>query len=166
MALGYDEGDTLIKLGREEPPCPWNAGGMIICAKHSELQQASLKALEKEEIQDGERLHLAGKDMGSCKVYLQTVQHNTNGKFVVVSLPGQQTARSMPLGRAVAAVSTCSRKRDLSQSLVPEYFWLSFAGSEVKQRTRVAHFLEKKEFKKKVLQLAQVLKRNLYFVQQ
>merc|ERR1719225_1448397 len=66
-----------------------DAGGKIIWAKHSELQQASLKAIEKEEIADGERLPLQVKDMGSCEVYPQTVQHNPNGRFVVVCGDGE-----------------------------------------------------------------------------
>ena len=37
------------------------------------------------EIKDGERLPLAVKDMGSCEVYPQTISHNPNGRFVVVS---------------------------------------------------------------------------------
>ena len=53
-----------------------DAGGKIIWAKHSELQQASLKAIDKDEIKDGERLPLQVKDMGSCEVFPQTVQHN------------------------------------------------------------------------------------------
>merc|ERR1712025_1250868 len=89
VALGYDEGAILIKLGREEPAMSMDAGGKIIWAKHSEMQQASLKAIEKEEIQDGERLPLAVKDMGSCEVYPQTVQHNPNGRFVVVCGDGE-----------------------------------------------------------------------------
>merc|ERR1719266_2552797 len=69
VALGYDEGAILIKLGREEPAMSMDSGGKIIWAKHSELQQASLKALEKEEIQDGERLppaRLSGQSTASC----------------------------------------------------------------------------------------------------
>merc|ERR1719340_397967 len=89
VALGYDEGAIMIKLGREEPAMSMDSSGKIIWAKHSELQQASLKALEKEEIQDGERLPLAVKDMGSCEVYPQTVQHNPNGRFVVVCGDGE-----------------------------------------------------------------------------
>ena len=89
VALGYDEGAILIKLGREEPAMSMDSGGKIIWAKHSEMQQASLKALEKDEIQDGERLPLAVKDMGSCEVYPQTVQHNPNGRFVVVCGDGE-----------------------------------------------------------------------------
>ena len=80
VALGYDEGAILIKVGREEPAMSMDAGGKIIWARHSELQQASLKAIDKEEIKDGERLPLQVKDMGSCEVFPQTVQHNPNGR--------------------------------------------------------------------------------------
>ena len=44
MALGYDEGAIMIKLGRA-PAIFMDAGGKIIWARHSELQQASLKAI-------------------------------------------------------------------------------------------------------------------------
>lgn len=33
------------------------------------------------EIKDGERLPLAVKDMGSCEIYPQTIQHNPNGRY-------------------------------------------------------------------------------------
>ena len=81
IALGYDEGAILIKLGREEPAMSMDSSGKIIWARHSELQQASLKALDREEIKDGERLPLQVKDMGSCEVFPQTVQHNPNGRY-------------------------------------------------------------------------------------
>lgn len=46
VALGYDEGSILVKVGREEPAASMDAsGGKIIWARHSELQQANLKAL-------------------------------------------------------------------------------------------------------------------------
>lgn len=35
----------MIKLGREEPAMSMDANGKIIWAKHSEVQQANLKAL-------------------------------------------------------------------------------------------------------------------------
>jgi len=89
IALGYDEGAILIKLGREEPAMSMDSSGKIIWARHSELQQASLKALDREEIRDGERLPLQVKDMGSCEVFPQTVQHNPNGRFVVVCGDGE-----------------------------------------------------------------------------
>lgn len=91
IVLGYDEGSILIKVGREEPAVSMDeVGGKIIWARHSELQQANLKALpEGAEIKDGERLPVAVKDMGACEIYPQTVQHNPNGRFVVVCGDGE-----------------------------------------------------------------------------
>uniref|UniRef100_A0A8B9H8L9 Coatomer subunit beta' n=1 Tax=Astyanax mexicanus TaxID=7994 RepID=A0A8B9H8L9_ASTMX len=76
-------------LGREEPAMSMDTNGKIIWAKHSEVQQANLKAMGDAEIKDGERLPLAVKDMGSCEIYPQTIQHNPNGRFVVVCGDGE-----------------------------------------------------------------------------
>ncbi|XP_074042717.1 coatomer subunit beta' [Leptinotarsa decemlineata] len=91
VSLGYDEGSILVKVGREEPAVSMDAsGGKIIWARHSELQQANLKALpEGGEIRDGERLPVSVKDMGACEIYPQTIQHNPNGRFVVVCGDGE-----------------------------------------------------------------------------
>lgn len=89
VALGYDEGSIIIKLGREEPAMSMDSSGKIIWAKHSEIQQANIKAMGDAEIKDGERLPLAVKDMGSCEVYPQSIQHNPNGRFVVVCGDGE-----------------------------------------------------------------------------
>lgn len=55
--------------------------GKIIWAKHSEIQQANLKAMSDADIKDGERLPLQVKDMGSCEIYPQTISHNPNGRY-------------------------------------------------------------------------------------
>ena len=60
-----------------------DASGKIIWAKHSEIQQANIKAMADQEVKDGERLSLAVKDMGSCEIYPQTIQHNPNGRLVL-----------------------------------------------------------------------------------
>lgn len=91
VALGYDEGSIIIKVGREEPAMSMDVnGGKIIWAKHSEMQQVNLKAIpEGTEIKDGERLAVAAKDMGACEIYPQTIAHNPNGRFVVVCGDGE-----------------------------------------------------------------------------
>lgn len=89
VALGYDEGSILIKLGREEPAMSMDINGKIIWAKHSEIQQANLKTVSDADTKDGERLQLAIKDMGSCEVYPQNLRHNSNGRFVVVCGDGE-----------------------------------------------------------------------------
>ena len=70
----------IFQLGREEPAMSMDSSGKIIWAKHSEIQQANIKAMADQEIKDGERLSLAVKDMGSCEIYPQTIQHNPNGR--------------------------------------------------------------------------------------
>lgn len=90
VAIGFDEGSIIIKLGREEPAMSMDSSGKIVWAKHSELQQANLKALvDPEELKDGYILPLNVKDMGSCEIYPQTISHNSNGRFVVVCGDGE-----------------------------------------------------------------------------
>lgn len=90
IALGYDEGVTMIKIGREEPVASMDSGGKIIWARHNEIQTVNVKSLGADaEIVDGERLPLAVKDLGSCDLYPQTLMHNPNGRFVVVTGDGE-----------------------------------------------------------------------------
>lgn len=45
MALGYDEGTVLIKIGREEPVASMDTSGKIIWARHNEIQTVNVKSL-------------------------------------------------------------------------------------------------------------------------
>ncbi|XP_055335267.1 coatomer subunit beta'-like [Paramacrobiotus metropolitanus] len=89
IAIGYDEGSVVLKLGREEPAVSMDNSGKIVWAKHSEIQQANLKTVGDAEIKDGERLPLTVKDMGGCEIYPQTIAHSPNGRFVVVCGDGE-----------------------------------------------------------------------------
>ncbi|KAL1116678.1 hypothetical protein AAG570_005150 [Ranatra chinensis] len=90
IALGYDEGSIMVKVGREEPAISMDVNGeKIVWARHSEIQQVNLKSLGEGEIRDGERLTVAAKDMGPCEIYPQTIAHNPNGRFVVVCGDGE-----------------------------------------------------------------------------
>lgn len=70
----------LSQLGREEPAMSMDSSGKVMWARHSEVQQANLKAMGETEIRDGERLPLGVKDMGSCEIFPQTIQHSPNGR--------------------------------------------------------------------------------------
>lgn len=89
LAIGYDEGTVMIKIGREEPVASMDPSGKIIWAKHNEIQTVNLKQLAGEEIVDGERLALTIKELGSCDLYPQTLQHSPNGRFVTVCGDGE-----------------------------------------------------------------------------
>eukprot|EP00884_Botryococcus_braunii_P001163 jgi/Botrbrau1/11047/Bobra.92_2s0018.1 len=90
VALGYDEGAVLIKIGREEPVASMDTSGKIIWARHNEVQTVNVKSLGADhEDADGERLPLAVKDLGSCDLYPQQLVHNPNGRFVTVCGDGE-----------------------------------------------------------------------------
>lgn len=105
VAIGYDEGSVAIKLGREEPAVSMDSSGKILWAKHSEMQQANLRTIDATVLAeaqgiilicliyiytlDGERLALAVKDMGACEIYPQTLQHSSNGRYVVACGDGE-----------------------------------------------------------------------------
>ncbi|XP_041949803.1 coatomer subunit beta' isoform X2 [Alosa sapidissima] len=140
VALGYDEGSIIIKLGREEPAMSMDTNGKIIWAKHSEVQQANLKAMGDTEIKDGERLPLAVKDMGSCEIYPQTIQHNPNGRFVVVCGDGEYI------------IYTAMALRNKSFGSAQEFVWAHDSSEyAIRESSSVVkifkNFKEKKSFK-------------------
>ncbi|KAH7290702.1 hypothetical protein KP509_30G060200 [Ceratopteris richardii] len=89
IAIGYDEGTIMIKIGREEPVASMDNNGKIIWAKHNEIQTVNIKSVGMDEVVDGERLPLAVKELGSCDLYPQSLKHNPNGRFVVVCGDGE-----------------------------------------------------------------------------
>ncbi|GFW23044.1 coatomer subunit beta' [Trichonephila clavipes] len=140
VALGYDEGSIIIKLGREEPAMSMDSSGKIIWAKHSELQQANLKAMVDADIKDGERLPLIVKDMGSCEIYPQTISHNPNGRFVVVCGDGEYI------------IYTAMALRNKSFGSAQEFVWAldssEYAVRESSTSVKIfKNFKEKKAFK-------------------
>nr|CAD7585581.1 unnamed protein product [Timema genevievae] len=142
VSLGYDEGSIMVKVGREEPAVSMDVnGGKIIWARHSEVQQANLKAMnEGAEIKDGERLPLAVKDMGSCDIYPQTIAHNPNGRFVVVCGDGEYI------------IYTAMALRNKAYGSAQEFVWAQdsseYATREGSSTIKVfKNFKEKKAFK-------------------
>ncbi|XP_041796244.1 coatomer subunit beta'-like isoform X2 [Chelmon rostratus] len=140
VAMGYDEGSIIIKLGREEPAISMDSSGKVMWARHSEVQQANLKAMGEAEIGDGERLPLGVKDMGSCEIYPQTIQHSPNGRFVVVCGDGEYI------------IYTAMALRNKSFGSALEFVWAhdssQYAVREGNSMVKIfKNFKEKKAFK-------------------
>ena len=68
VALGYDEGSTMIKMGKEQPVASMDQSGKIIWARHTEIQMVNVKSATGEAVVDGERLPLVVKELGNCEV--------------------------------------------------------------------------------------------------
>ncbi|KAI9597452.1 coatomer WD associated region-domain-containing protein [Syncephalis fuscata] len=89
VAIGFDDGLVVFKLGRDEPSMSMDNSGKIIWSKQTDIQTANVKTSLDVAIKDGERLQLPIKDMGTTEVYPQTLQHSPNGRFVVVCGDGE-----------------------------------------------------------------------------
>ncbi|KAK1092421.1 Coatomer subunit beta' [Friedmanniomyces endolithicus] len=91
VAMGFDDGAVVVKMGREEPAVSMDGSGKIIWARHSEILTSVIKggAAEKSEIKDGQPISLPSKDLGSTEIYPQTLIHSPNGRFVAVCGDGE-----------------------------------------------------------------------------
>merc|ERR550534_3239183 len=119
-----------------------DVSGKMVFARHSELQQANLRATADvlADVQDGERLPLAVKDMGACEIYPQTIQHNPNGRFVVVCGDGEYI------------IYTAMALRNKSFGSAQEFVWAAdsseYAVRESSSSIKLfKNFKEKKSFK-------------------
>ncbi|KAJ5655169.1 COPI vesicle coat beta' subunit [Penicillium longicatenatum] len=88
VAMGFDDGAVVVKMGREEPAVSMDGSGKLIWARHSEVVSSVIKGSEAS-LKDGEPLSLPAKDLGTCEVYPQTLTHSPNGRFVSVCGDGE-----------------------------------------------------------------------------
>lgn len=88
IAMGFDDGAVVVKMGREEPAVSMDGSGKLIWARHSEVVSSVIKGGDAS-IKDGEPLSLPTKDLGTCEVYPQTLSHSPNGRFVSVCGDGE-----------------------------------------------------------------------------
>lgn len=91
IAIGYDEGAVVVKLGKEEPSVSMDLSGKAVWARNADVYTTNLAALTDKELPDGERIHVAAREMGNTEVYAQLLQHSPNGRFVTVCGDGEYT---------------------------------------------------------------------------
>eukprot|EP01125_Pyxidicula_operculata_P006786 TRINITY_DN2331_c0_g1_i1.p1 TRINITY_DN2331_c0_g1~~TRINITY_DN2331_c0_g1_i1.p1 ORF type:complete len:896 (+),score=185.86 TRINITY_DN2331_c0_g1_i1:92-2779(+) len=113
VAVGFDDGTILLKMGREIPAASMDQTGKIILAKQNEILLANVRsALEggEKEPKDGESLPLAKKEQGHSEVYPQAIEHSPNGRLCAVCGDGEFTIyeaiawRNMAYGNALEFV--------------------------------------------------------------
>ncbi|CAD7700543.1 unnamed protein product, partial [Ostreobium quekettii] len=137
IAVGYDEGVLLLKLGRDEPLVSMDSSGKIIWARHNEIQTTNLKSLPSDAASaDGERLPLPVKDLGSSDLYPQSLSHNPNGRFVAVCGDGEYI------------VYTALAWRNKSFGSADEFVWgneaSEFATREGRSKVKVSRNFQEK----------------------
>ncbi|PRP87029.1 coatomer protein complex, subunit beta 2 (beta prime) [Planoprotostelium fungivorum] len=135
VAIGYDEGTVMIKLGKERPIASMDANGKIIWARHNEIQTVNVKSASEGEVADGERLQLATKELGNCEVFPQSLQHTPNGRFVVVCGDGEYI------------IYTALAWRNKSFGSAAEFVWSNEANGEYAVRETSSKVKVFKNFK-------------------
>ncbi|KAF2405259.1 Coatomer, beta' subunit [Trichodelitschia bisporula] len=88
IAIGFDDGMVVIKMGREQPAVSMDASGKVIYARHTDILTTTIKGVEKD-LKDGDRLVLPTKELGSTEIYPQSLHHSPNGRFVAVCGDGE-----------------------------------------------------------------------------
>jgi coatomer subunit beta' len=110
VALGYDEGTVVVKLGSDEPVVSY-CGGKLIWAKGVDIQTVNLRQIDEsnlKELTDGDTVpNLPVKDMGACELFPQTLSHHPSGRMFSVCGDGEfviytsQALRNKSFGQAV-----------------------------------------------------------------
>eukprot|EP00922_Rhytidocystis_sp_ex-Travisia-forbesii_P049827 GHVS01074137.1.p1 GENE.GHVS01074137.1~~GHVS01074137.1.p1 ORF type:complete len:979 (+),score=202.78 GHVS01074137.1:328-3264(+) len=106
VAVGFDEGTMVLKLGSDAPICSMQ-GGKVVWSRGAEIQSANVKLVDDSGYGDGDRLPLSVKDMGTCEIFPQTLSHHPSGRFIVVCGDGEyivytaQALRNKTFGRAL-----------------------------------------------------------------
>jgi coatomer subunit beta' len=91
IAIGYDQGTMVVKLGKERPLVSMDVKtGKFIWTRNNDVLTSSVRGTG-DKTTDGERVFLPGgaKDLGSVELYPQSVQHNVNGRFVAICGDGE-----------------------------------------------------------------------------
>jgi coatomer subunit beta' len=138
IALGFDEGSVIIKLGQDDPAVSMDTSGKVIWARHSEMQLVNVATAS--DAVDGEKLILSTKESKSCEIFPQKLTHSANGRFFAVCGDGEYI------------IYTALRWRDKSFGSAVEFVWAA-EGTDyaVRESSSVlktyANFKEKQVFK-------------------
>ncbi|TFY80045.1 hypothetical protein EWM64_g3966 [Hericium alpestre] len=89
VAVGFDEGSVVIKLGRDEPTFSMDPSGKLVYTRNTEVLSANLQTVSDESFTEGARLSLSLKELGSTEIFPTAIMHSPNGRFVTVVGDGE-----------------------------------------------------------------------------
>lgn len=89
IAVGFDSGFVIIKLGNQEPMFSMDNNNKLIYTKNSEVYQSIIKPSSLEGLKDGEILGLQQKELGTIEIFPQYIAHSPNGRYAAVCGDGE-----------------------------------------------------------------------------
>ncbi|KAK4531355.1 hypothetical protein CCYA_CCYA07G2212 [Cyanidiococcus yangmingshanensis] len=91
IAIGYDLGTVVARIGKDDPVYSMDQSGKVILAKHNEIFFVALRQAGAELLSDGERISAPMKEMGTTEMHPQAISHSPNGRFIAVCGDGEYT---------------------------------------------------------------------------
>lgn len=136
LAVGYDEGTVVLRLGHDMPVVSMEASGKIVIANNHDIATGSVKGVVSElQLKDGERVPVSYRDLGSCDLYPQRLQHNSNGRYVVVA------------GNGEYIIYTSQQLRNKSFGSALDFIWSPFGTGDYVTRESISRLVMFKNFK-------------------
>ncbi|KAF8967534.1 coatomer protein [Flammula alnicola] len=95
VAVGFDEGVVIIKLGRDEPTLSMDPSGKLIYTRNHNVLSGNLQTISlasddsSTSFADGTRISLSTKEIGSTEIFATSLMHSPNGRFVTVVGDGE-----------------------------------------------------------------------------
>ncbi|VDB90110.1 unnamed protein product [Peniophora sp. CBMAI 1063] len=89
IAVGYDEGSVVVKLGRDEPTFSMDPSGKLIYTRNTEVLSANLATVTDDQFTEGARIPLSTKELGTSETFATSLMHSPNGRFVTVVGDGE-----------------------------------------------------------------------------
>jgi len=97
VAIGYDDGVVVLQMGREMPVVSMDKSGKVLLATTKDIQSGAIRGVSSD-LHDGERMDFQTKTAGPTEVYPQLIEHNSNGRFVVVCGDGEYIIYTSQVG--------------------------------------------------------------------
>lgn len=108
VAVGYDEGTVMLQLGQEEPVMSMDNSGNVVWVDNHDIRATNVRAAGKGvDLEDGESMNIQQKDLGSCEIYPQYLEHSPNGRNICLCGDGEytiymaRTLRNVSFGNAI-----------------------------------------------------------------
>ncbi|KAF7432578.1 hypothetical protein PC9H_004520 [Pleurotus ostreatus] len=89
VAVGFDEGVVIVKLGRDEPTFSMDHSGKLIYTRNNEVMSGNLQLISDESVTEGARIPIPVKEIGTTEVFPTSLIHSPNGRFVTVVGDGE-----------------------------------------------------------------------------
>ncbi|KAF8583901.1 coatomer beta [Ramaria rubella] len=82
VAVGFDEGVVVIKIGRDEPSFSMDHSGKLVYTRNSEVLSANLQTLQDDTTAEGTRVPISTRELGSTEIFASALHHSPNGRFI------------------------------------------------------------------------------------